>query len=213
MRYIVDMDELKNFRAVGLFDLLSAPVTPIGAFDAEQFKKDVRPLFDKGSRFIAVDLTGLDFLYSDACSAFNMIRQELSAKEGFFAILSDNDTVLDCLKKSGLDKSLLVFRKEADMMAFSMKENSGQREGEVEKETAPAARSENRISVESADPVRRRVTGRFTKSFNAIRKDSTPLKSGLESPFQEKKNPGRIGVRIVLFLLLAAAVVALIALR
>jgi len=55
------MSELNNYRAVGLFDLLSAPITPIGAFDAEQFKKDVRPFLDKGSAFVAVDLTGLDF--------------------------------------------------------------------------------------------------------------------------------------------------------
>ena len=60
------MSELNNYRAAGLFDLLSAPVTPIGAFDAEQFKKDVEPLLEKGSVFIAVDLSGLDFLYKRA---------------------------------------------------------------------------------------------------------------------------------------------------
>ena len=80
------MSELNNYRAVGLFDLLSAPVTPIGAFDAEQFKKDVEPLLEKGSAFIAVDLSGLDFLYSDACSAFNIVRQELAKKNGVFAV-------------------------------------------------------------------------------------------------------------------------------
>ena len=60
------MSELSNYRAVGLFDLVSAPVTPIGSFDAEQFKQDVKPLLEKGSAFIGVDVTGLDFLYSDA---------------------------------------------------------------------------------------------------------------------------------------------------
>jgi hypothetical protein len=40
------MNSLKNYREVGIFDLLSAPLNPIGAFDAEQFKKDVRALID-----------------------------------------------------------------------------------------------------------------------------------------------------------------------
>lgn len=206
------MNDLKNFRAVGLFDLLSAPVTPIGAFDAEQFKKDVRPLFDKGSKFIAVDLTGLDFLYSDACSAFHMVRQELSPLGGAFGVLTDNDIVVDCLQKAGLDRSLLVFRKEADMMAFSMKE-TGQREEEPKKEAEQAVSSANSHAVPSQDSGRRRVTGRFTKSFNAIRKDAKPLTGGMENPFQEKESSGRIWFRVILFLLLAAAVAVFVVLR
>lgn len=194
----MSMSELSNYRAVGLFDLLSAPVTPIGAFDAEQFKTDVKPLLEKGSAFIAVDLTGIDFLYSDACSAFKQIQAELSAKEGSFGILSDNDIVADCLKKAGLDKSLRIFRKEEDMLAFSMKEDSTQH---GESETVPET---GRTSTPLTGS-RHRVTGRFTQSFNAIRKDSEPIKGGLSDPFGEKKSSEKTW----LWIILAVAVVAL----
>lgn len=201
------MSELSNYRAVGLFDLLSAPITPIGAFDAEQFKKDVRPLLDKGSTFVAVDLTGLDFLYSDACSAFNRVREELSEKNGAFALLTDNDIVVDCIRKAGLDKSLLVFRKEADMMAFSMKEDS--------KKENPASEAENekQPALGTANAAHRRVTGRFTKSFNAIRKDSTPLKGGLSDPFKNEDRSKKSRLWMLIALLVAAGVVAFFTLQ
>ncbi len=200
------MSELSNYRAVGLFDLLSAPITPIGAFDAEQFKKDVRPLLDKGSNFVAVDLTGLDFLYSDACSAFNQARQELSSKGGAFALLTDNDIVVDCLRKAGLDKSLLVFRKEADMMAFSMKEDS--------KKEAPAdVKSENQMVLGTANVSHRRVTGRFTKSFNAIRKDSASFKGGLSDPFKDEDRSKRSWLWMLVALLVAAGAIAFFSLQ
>lgn len=201
------MSELSNYRAVGLFDLLSAPITPIGAFDAEQFKKDVRPLLDKGSTFVAVDLTGLDFLYSDACSAFNRVREELSEKNGAFALLTDNDIVVDCIRKAGLDKSLLVFRKEADMMTFSMKEDS--------KKENPASEAENekQPALGTANAAHRRVTGRFTKSFNAIRKDSTPLKGGLSDPFKNEDRSKKSWLWMLIALLVAAGVVAFFTLQ
>lgn len=199
------MSELSNCRAVGLFDLLSAPLTPIGAFDAEQFKKDVRPFLDKGRSFVSVDLTGLDFLYSDACSAFNRVREELAEKGGSFALLTDNDTVVECIRKAGLDKTLLVFRREADMMAYSMKEDS-------KKDSPKEVGSENGTAFESGVS-RRRVTGRFTKSFNAIRKDSTPLTGGLSDPFREQERSKKSWLWVLLAILVVCVVVAFFALR
>ena len=204
------MSELNNYRAAGLFDLLSAPVTPIGAFDAEQFKKDVEPLLEKGSVFIAVDLSGLDFLYSDACSAFNIVRQELAKKNGVFAVLTDHDIVEDCLRKAGLDKTLTIFRKEADMMAFSMKEDMlKNEEGEVK--MAAEVKSENRRPSGSMHSVRRRVTGRFTKSFNAIHKDTTI--KGMDNPFKEETRGSSVWTWTLLGIAAVAAVVVYFVLR
>ena len=116
------MTELKNYREVGIFDLLSAPLNPIGAFDAEQFKKDARKLIDENpdDKFVAVDLIGLDFVYSDAYNAFVQFQSELSGKGGMLALLSNSATIADGLKKAGLDRSLKVFGAEAEMMSFSL---------------------------------------------------------------------------------------------
>ena len=199
------MSELNNFRAVGLFDLVSAPITPIGAFDAEQFKKDVQPLLDKGSSFIAIDLTGIDFLYSNACSAFKIVRQELAEKNGAFGVLTDHDIVVDCLHKAGLDKSLLIFRNEADLLSFSIKEDSLKNE-EPAPELSAEVKSENRRPSGSMQSIRRRVTGRFTKSFNAIHKDNSI--KGMDNPFKEEKQKSSAGIWIVLALLVVAGVIA-----
>ena len=94
------MPQLKNYREVGIFDLMSAPLNPIGAFDAEQFKKDVRALLAEKTdeKFLAVDLTGLDFVYSDAYNAFIQFQQEMEDRKGLFAVLTNNQTIIDGLK-------------------------------------------------------------------------------------------------------------------
>lgn len=207
------MSELSNYRAVGIFDLLSAPLTPIGSFNAEQFKMDFRPLFDKGSLFIAIDVSGLDFLYSDAFSAFSQARQELAEKQGVFAILTDNDMVVECLRKARLDSSILIFRHESDMMAFSMKEESLKHEKEKDGPVAEPAEDAPRAGTAKMTTIRRRVTGTFTKSFNAIRKDAKPLVGGLENPFNEERRGSGAWLWIVLGVLVAAGVVAYIFLR
>ncbi len=205
------MSELSNYRAVGLFDLVSAPVTPIGSFDAEQFKMDVKPLLEKGSSFIGVDATGLDFLYSDACSAFSQVQQRLAEKNGAFAVLTDHEDVVTCLKKANLDKTIHIFRKEADMVAFSMKEDEALHRAKpsVEEtvEEVPTAKSNNRRETTSTNSLRR-VTGRFTQSFNAIRKDAKTTEGGLENPFKEEQSSSSKWIWLLVGLLVIAAAVA-----
>lgn len=120
------MPQLKNYREVGIFDLMSAPLNPIGAFDAEQFKKDVRDLLTEkpDEKYLAVDLTGLDFVYSDAYNAFIQFQQEMDDRKGIFAVLTSNQTILIGLKKAGLDKTIMVFAYEEDMMSFSLQAQS-----------------------------------------------------------------------------------------
>lgn len=209
------MAQLKNYREVGIFDLLSAPLNPIGAFDAEQFKKDVRALLDSQpeDKFVAVDLTGLDFLYSDAYSALLQFHQELSVRGGIIAVLSDNKIVVDGLRKSGLDKSVRIFANDSEMMSFSLhSHNSGLEQDQVpvdEPQRQGAVASQNMTSAanESEEkPRSERRTGhqrRFTKSFNAITKDDKMAKKGLDMLFEEEKSPAKT---IIFFLLLVAAV-------
>ena len=171
------MPELKKYREVGVFDLLSAPLNPIGAFDAEQFKKDVRELLNEKTdeKFLAVDLTGLDFVYSDAYNAFIQFQQIMSDRGGTFALLTNSNVIKDGLQKAGLDKILVIFEQEADMMSFSL--HSQDPEPQMEEpsvdEPRPAVASQNmrsEIKAVSSD----RHTGshrRFTKSFNAIVKE------------------------------------------
>ncbi len=208
------MPQLKNYREVGNFDLLSAPLNPIGAFDAEQFKKDVRDLLaeKQDEKFLAVDLTGLDFVYSDAYNAFIMFQQEMSSRGGMFAVLTNNKIIVDGLKKAGLDKTIKVFSFEADLMSFSLHVQAPAQSEEVmeasEPESPAAVASQNINSdIKTAAAASERHTGahrRFTKSFNAIVKDDKKSqKKGLDMPFEEEPSSAHT-VIIVIILLLAA---------
>jgi len=211
------MPQLKNYREVGIFDLMSAPLNPIGAFDAEQFKKDVRELLAEKTdeKYLAVDLTGLDFVYSDAYNAFIQFQQEMEDRKGIFAVLTSNQTILVGLKKAGLDKSIMVFAYEEDMMSFSLQaQNPAASEPEVEVRDEPAPVASQNMgstmgSIEVTPSHLDRRTGqhrRFTKSFNAIAKEDPADKSkkkGLDVPFDEEPSSAKTVV-IVALLLLAA---------
>lgn len=211
------MPQLKNYREVGIFDLMSAPLNPIGAFDAEQFKKDVRELLAEKTdeKYLAVDLTGLDFVYSDAYNAFIQFQQEMEDRKGIFAVLTSNQTILVGLKKAGLDKNIMVFAYEEDMMSFSLQaQNPSASEPEVEVRDEPAPVASQNMgstmgSIEVTPSHLDRRTGqhrRFTKSFNAIAKEDSADKSkkkGLDVPFDEEPSSAKTVV-IVALLLLAA---------
>ncbi|MBR4398277.1 MAG: anti-sigma factor antagonist [Fibrobacter sp.] len=225
------MPQLKNYREVGIFDLMSAPLNPIGAFDAEQFKKDVRDLLAEkpDEKYLAVDLTGLDFVYSDAYNAFIQFQQEMEDRKGIFAVLTNNQTILVGLKKAGLDKSIMVFAYEEDLMSFSLQAQSPAASAEPDvievahDEPAPVA-SQNigsamgstMGSIEGAPTHLDRRTGqhrRFTKSFNAIAKEEVPEESnkkGLDVPFDDE--PSSAKTVLIVALLMLAAVGGMIAL-
>ncbi len=208
------MPQLKNYREVGIFDLLSAPLNPIGAFDAEQFKKEVRELLNEKQEelFLAVDLMGLDFVYSDAYNAFIQFQQEMAGRGGMFAVLTNNRTIVDGLKKAGLDKSIRVFSQETDMMSFSLHAQVPQQPASVDDtpvvEVRKTVASQN-MKSEIKAVVSERRTGshrRFTKSFNAIVKDDdkAPQTKGLDVPFDDEPSSART-VIIILLLFIAAA--------
>ena len=206
------MAQLKNYREVGIFDLMSAPLNPIGAFDAEQFKKDVRALLaDKqDEQFLAVDLTGLDFVYSDAYNAFIQFQQEMEDRHGLFAVLTNNQTIIDGLKKVGLDKNIKVFSYESDMMSFSLHaqapEKSDETAASAEEPARPVA-SQNMSGEPASHHLDRRSTGthrRFTKSFNAITKEEpNTKKKGLDVPFDDEPSSAKTVIIVVLLLLAA----------
>jgi len=217
------MTQLKNYREVGIFDLLSAPLNPIGAFDAEQFKKDARQLIDDNpdDKFMAVDLTGLDFVYSDAYNAFVQFQGELSAKGGMLALLSNSPTIADGLRKAGLDRTLKVFGAEAEMMSFSL-HSHGPADVTLPQESVPPpppaepepAHVASQNMQGNSEPERRldRATGhsrRFTKSFNAVVKDEKKLAAkGMNMPFEEESSSGKTFVIIVLVLLVLGGIAA-----
>lgn len=166
---------------VGLFLVLPAPLNPIGAFDAERFKSNFRTIMshDAGFKFIAVDLSGLDFVYSDAYNAFMQCHQELSNKNGAFAVLADKESLLNSLKKVGLERFIRIFMSESDMAAFTPIDTS--------KDAAPSTAAPAVANPPKKDPPTARVAV-------VERIDPSAYETPVEKPAPEKpkvldKNP------------------------
>jgi len=109
-----------NLKRVGVFVLLPAPLNPIGAFDAETFKANFRSVVESSSdiRFVAVNLSGLEFVYSDAYNAFMQFHQELSGRNGAFAVLANNESLVKSLRKLGLERFIRIFTSPQDMAVY-----------------------------------------------------------------------------------------------
>jgi len=112
---------MTDIKSVGLFLLLPAPLNPIGAFDAETFKASFRSVITSNAeaKFIGVDLSGIDFVYSDAYNAFMQFHQELSKRNGTFAVLADRESLAKSLRKVGLERFIRIFMSEADMAEYA----------------------------------------------------------------------------------------------
>ena len=111
---------MADLKKVGLFILLPAPLNPIGALDAEVFKAYFHSVIASNSKvkFVAVDLSGLDFVYSDAYNAFMQFHQELLKRKGTFAVITNKESLAKSLKKVGLERFIRIFKSEKDLLDY-----------------------------------------------------------------------------------------------
>lgn len=115
------MNLQNHSREVGIFQVFSAPKSPIGTFDSEGFKEKIRFLLAEGKKNIAVDLSALDFLYSDAYNAF-IASQSVFEKEGaILGLLTENRSISDNLSKLHFNSSIFIFQNETEILEFSEK--------------------------------------------------------------------------------------------
>lgn len=182
------MSELKNYREVGLFDVLIAPISPLKTFDAEAFKVQADKLLGGATTNLVVDLAGLDFLYSDAYNAFMLIQARIAEKGGVFGILTANEIIIKGLQQAGLDRLVHVFHREADVMGFSLAGNK-----KIESRLADVERIERPTAVisQNAAPSEPHKTKKhhLTQSFNAIGKDSADGHASDSSDVQGMGDP------------------------
>lgn len=184
------MTESKN---VGLFLLLPAQLNPIGAFDAESFKAIFRTAMAENDevKFIGVDLSGIDFVYSDAYNAFMQFHQELSKRNGTFAVLADKESLAKSLRKVGLERFIRIFMSADEMAAYAP----------VVPEPAPAAVEATVASQPAPAPVPEAPVVPQPQPPEPKILDSNPLVD--EAP----SSKGTL-IAVVVLLLIAAAVVS-----
>ena len=89
------------------------------AFDSNLLKQMIESMIASGKRNITVDLSPLDYLYSDAINALIAMNKRMLDVMGRLSLLSPQPSVLDILKKSGLQNILKIFATEADVIRTS----------------------------------------------------------------------------------------------
>lgn len=209
------MGGLSNYREVGKFDVLEAPRNPIGAFDAECFKKEALELYEKGSNHIVVDLGNLDFLYSDAFNAFSMIHQKLASRSGSLGILASDDLAVKSLQQAGVDRYVKVFRTEPELMAASLQSTPPKTAPVQIVDVPPVSVASQSVAPPSEAPSKR--AHKFTQSFNStlssVEEQNADLK-GIGSTF-DSENPGAKSSKglvwgIIAFIVVAGIVAAIL---
>ena len=198
-----------NTKNIGSFLVLEAPLNPIGAFDAEAFKASFRSLVDANAEalYIAVDLSGLDFVYSDAYNAFMQCHQELSNKNGLFAVLADMDSLASSLRKVGLERFIRIFSKEEDMAAYvpvnasKISKTPPKNETDLKSPNIPAAPKTEAAAPEA--PVTE------TAPATPAAPEKKPEFQGLDkNPLEDESSSSGGCVFVVVVLLIAIAVAA-----
>lgn len=192
------MADTKN---VGLFLLLPAPLNPIGAFDAETFKANFRSVIvaNSDAKFIGVDLSGIDFVYSDAYNAFMQFHQELSKRNGVFAVLADKESLAKSLKKVGLERFVRIFSSEADMASYAtVEQKAAVSEPSLKPETIPQPETVPQPQTPAPAPA------------PVAESKPQPVESKIldKNPLEEEPSSKSYVVVVILLLLIVIAVVS-----
>ncbi|HNY32884.1 MAG TPA: STAS domain-containing protein, partial [Fibrobacteria bacterium] len=106
-------------RTVGVFEVLSVYLEGDEVFDAGRLRQENLRLVEKGSRRIVVDLTGIDYLYSDSINAFVALNRRLLESSGRLGILVPHPKVHEILVRAGLENIMRLYRSEADLLGDS----------------------------------------------------------------------------------------------
>ncbi|MBR6449306.1 MAG: anti-anti-sigma factor [Fibrobacter sp.] len=204
----------ENIKNIGSFLVLPAPLNPIGAFDAEAFKASFRSLVDANAEalYIAVDLSGLDFVYSDAYNAFMQCHQELSNKNGLFAVLADMESLASSLRKVGLERFIRIFSKEEDMAAYvpvnasKISKTPPKNETDLKSPNIPAA-----ATTDAAAPAASEAPVTETAPATPAAPEKKPEFHGLDkNPLEDESSSSGGCVFVVVVLLIVIAVAAYI---
>jgi anti-anti-sigma factor len=94
-------------------------------FDSNLLKQTMESMIAAGRRNISVDLSQLDYLYSDAINALVVMNKRMLDVFGRLSLLAPQPPVMEILKKGGIQNILKIFTNENEILQLSQ-QMSGQ---------------------------------------------------------------------------------------
>ncbi|MEN9354491.1 MAG: hypothetical protein RL318_1816 [Fibrobacterota bacterium] len=107
-------------RSLGVFEILAPRQESREVFDADRFRQAVNGLLERKVRQLVIDLSGVDYLYSDAINVLVSINRRILEQAGRMCLLAPQPKVHEILMRSGLDSLFRIYKSEAELSAESM---------------------------------------------------------------------------------------------
>jgi anti-anti-sigma factor len=106
-------------RVSGIFEIIQPVLDKGEVFDSGLLKDTVNSLIAEGRRNFAIDLSPLDYIYSDAINAILAINRRILDVSGRLSLLSPIAEVRSILERAGLHNILKIYDSEAELLKSS----------------------------------------------------------------------------------------------
>ena len=88
-------------------------------FNSGMLRDHVAQMFSSGRRYVAIDISPLDYIYSDGINALVTLNKRAQESGGTLALMSPQTKVVGILQTAGIQSSMSVLSGESELMGLS----------------------------------------------------------------------------------------------
>ena len=106
-------------RTSGLFEIIQPAMEKGEVFDSTLLKNMINSLIAEGKRNFAIDLTPLDYIYSDTINVILALNRRILDVSGRLSLMGPSAEVRQILERTGIQNILKIFDTEAELTKSS----------------------------------------------------------------------------------------------
>jgi anti-anti-sigma factor len=110
-----------NFRTKthGLYEIIEPVLEENEVFDSSMLKETINSLIASGKRNFAIDMSPLDYIYSDVINMLMALNKRVLDVTGRLSLMAPQPEVVQILKRAGIHNILRIFDTEAELIRSS----------------------------------------------------------------------------------------------
>ncbi len=110
-----------NFRTKtqGLYEIIEPVLEENEVFDSTMLKETINSLIASGKRNFAIDMSPLDYIYSDVINMLMALNKRVLDVTGRLSLMAPQPEVIQILKRAGIHNILRIFDTEAELIRSS----------------------------------------------------------------------------------------------
>ena len=106
-------------RTSGLFEIIQPVMEKGEVFDSTLLKNMINSVIAEGKRNFAIDLSPLDYIYSDAINVILALNRRILDVSGRLSLMGPSPEVRQILERTGIQNILKIFDTETDLLKSS----------------------------------------------------------------------------------------------